>query len=69
MIGKLTNIAPPTSPDRPTMPNAEDGVKLALATPLQFAPGTKYDYSNVGYSLAAAIVELVSGEPLPGAVP
>jgi len=39
----------------------DDFVRLALATPLQFAPGTKYDYSNVGFSLAAAIVEKVSG--------
>ncbi len=32
-------------------------VKLALATNLRFKPGTKYRYSNTGYSLAAAIIE------------
>jgi CubicO group peptidase (beta-lactamase class C family) len=38
-------------------------VQLALASELQWAPGTRYDYSNLGYSLLGAIVELTSGQP------
>ncbi len=37
-------------------------VQLALASELQWAPGTRWDYSNLGYSLLGAIVELVSGQ-------
>ncbi len=32
-----------------------------FATPLRFAPGTQEAYSNVGYSVLAAIIELKSG--------
>ncbi len=38
-------------------------VRLALASDLQWAPGTRYDYSNLGYSLLGAIVEIASGQP------
>lgn len=38
-------------------------VRLALASTLLWAPGTRYRYSNVGYSLLGAIVERVSGQP------
>ncbi len=40
----------------------EEFVRLALATPLRFAPGSAYEYSNVGYSLLGAIVEQSSGK-------
>jgi len=35
--------------------------RMAMATPLEFAPGQGYAYSNVGYSLLGIIVEHVSG--------
>lgn len=39
-----------------------DFLNRAFAVELLFKPGTRYEYSNVGYSLAAAIVEEVSGK-------
>ncbi|SEH03159.1 CubicO group peptidase, beta-lactamase class C family [Nonomuraea solani] len=36
-------------------------VRRALASPLRSRPGAEFHYSNVGYSLLAAIVERVSG--------
>ena len=38
-------------------------VERALAAPLVRAPGKRFWYSNVGYSLLAAVVEIVSGKP------
>ncbi|MCB1024728.1 MAG: beta-lactamase family protein [Acidobacteria bacterium] len=38
-------------------------LEKAFKTKLNFKPGEKYDYSNVGYSVLAAIIEKVSGEP------
>lgn len=41
-----------------------DLITRCLAMPLANPPGTRYMYSNMGYSVLAAVVEQVSGEPL-----
>lgn len=38
-------------------------LERAFATPLKFAPGAGFTYSNAGYSLLAAIIEKASGQP------
>jgi D-alanyl-D-alanine carboxypeptidase len=45
-------------------PDAEV-VKTAYPLPLQFAPGEKYQYCNVGYFALAEIIRKVSGKPWP----
>ncbi|HVT59544.1 MAG TPA: serine hydrolase domain-containing protein [Thermoanaerobaculia bacterium] len=41
----------------------EEVIRRALAAPLQGPPGRRHRYSNAGYSLLAAVVEIVSGRP------
>lgn len=38
-------------------------VDSVFRTPLRFPPGTRFGYSNVGYSLLAMVIEKVSGQP------
>lgn len=40
----------------------EEALKRVLPTELQFEPGTKFQYSNAGYVLLAAIVDMASGQ-------
>ncbi len=40
----------------------DDFVRLALDAPLESAPGERYEYSNVGYSLLGIVIELVTGQ-------
>jgi CubicO group peptidase (beta-lactamase class C family) len=45
------------------MVDREEMLENVLTAPLHFAPGEQYEYSNAGYSLLAAIVEMVSERP------
>jgi N-acyl-D-amino-acid deacylase len=38
-------------------------ISFMMAVPLNFEPGTKYQYSNVGYMFLEAVIEKVSGQP------
>ncbi len=40
----------------------EEFLKEVMDSPLRFKPGTRFSYSNIGYSLLAMIIEQVSGE-------
>jgi len=40
-----------------------DAVRSYAMTPLQFPPGSKYQYSNAGINTAGRIIEVVSGMP------
>lgn len=42
--------------------SAEAFQVMAWKEPLQFKPGTTYEYSNVGYSLLGIIIEKISGQ-------
>ena len=41
----------------------EEAIKLAFDAKLKFPPGKQYLYSDTGYGLLAAIVEIISGKP------
>lgn len=40
----------------------EDFLDTVFEAPLQFTPGERYEYSNSGYSVLAAVIEKVTGE-------
>lgn len=46
-----------------TETSRQEAVALAFDAKLKFPPGTKYLYSDTGYGLLAAIIEIVSGQP------
>ena len=61
-VPSLTSM--PEFPSLKTLPARPDkSLARYIDKPLEFAPGTKWNYSNSGYLLLALIVERVSGQP------
>jgi CubicO group peptidase (beta-lactamase class C family) len=60
----LTHTAglPDTLGDDDEPVSRDEYLELVASTPLVRSPGTSYEYSNVGYSLLAAVVEIVTGQ-------
>jgi CubicO group peptidase (beta-lactamase class C family) len=52
--------------DPETLPGRDEAVRQMLAAPLLFAPGEGQAYSNTGYTLLAAIVDVASGRGFEG---
>lgn len=42
-------------------PSAEQIIRFMLGQPLDFAPGTRYAYSNFGYNVLGRVIERISG--------
>ena len=59
----LVREAPGFSPSK--IQSDADVVKSAYGVPLKFAPGEKWDYSNVGYFALAEIITRIAGKPWP----
>lgn len=47
----------------PSPATAEQAARWILGKPLDFAPGSRFAYSNVGFLYLARVIEAVSGEP------
>ena len=56
-------VREPTGFDPNTLQPDLDVIKSAFATPLQWTPGDKYDYSNLGYYTLAEVIRVVSNKP------
>jgi CubicO group peptidase (beta-lactamase class C family) len=54
-----------TALEQPTLDrlSLRDAVRSYATTPLQYEPGTKYEYSNAGINTAGRIIEVLSGMP------
>ena len=59
----LVRESPAFAPTR--IQSDADVIAAAYPLPLRFAPGQKWEYSNVGYFILADVIRVVSGRPWP----
>ncbi len=45
-------------------PNKEEGIRRALASPLESTPGTRFEYSDINFITLGTLVEKLSGQTL-----
>jgi len=57
----LIREAPGFDPSR--IQSDADVIRTAYSAPLRFAPGEKWEYSNLGYFALAEVIRAVSGQP------
>ncbi|MGD0013055.1 MAG: serine hydrolase [Bryobacteraceae bacterium] len=50
----------------PFLPTGESMIRYMIAQPLDFDPGTRFVYCNLGFQILALIIEEVSGQPYGG---
>jgi len=65
ILSHTSGLRPTSAMEQPTLDllPLRDAVLSYSMTPLQFEPGTKYEYSNAGINTAGRIIEVVSGMP------
>jgi len=65
VLSHTSGLRPTSAMETPTLDllPLREAVRSYAMTPLQFDPGTKYQYSNAGINTAGRIIEVVSGMP------
>ena len=65
LLSHTSGLRPTSAMETPTLDllPLSDAVRSYAMTPLQFDPGSQYQYSNAGINTAGRIIEVVSGMP------
>ncbi len=65
ILSHTSGLRPTSAMETPTLDllPLRDAVRSYAMTPLQFDPGSQYQYSNAGINTAGRIIEVVSGTP------
>jgi CubicO group peptidase (beta-lactamase class C family) len=63
LLNHTSGLADPKAPVTRSARTLSDLVKIYLAQPMQFEPGSSWRYTSSGFNVAGLIVERVSGQP------